>query len=101
MNTTKRVLAAVAIGVVLVRPQLARAIPPFWEQFEAKYVKKGATDEKQKALNVLLTETKCNVCHVMGQEKKVRNRYGTELAKLLNKKDFTKERLQAEPEKAK
>ena len=62
--------AAGAIVLIALLAQLASAIPPFWAQFEAKYVKKDATDEKQKAYATLLTTTKCNVCHVKDKEKK-------------------------------
>src|SRR5262249_51215460 len=41
----------------------------------------------------------CNVCHVQGQEKKVRNAYGTQLSMILKKDNFKAERLKAEPEK--
>jgi len=95
-----RALAALVVGAILAKAQCALAIPPFWAQFEAKYVKKDATDEKQKAFAATLVETKCNVCHIKGKEKKERNAYGMELAKLLNKKDFSPERMKAEPDKA-
>ena len=78
----------------------ARAIPPFMKEFQAKYAKPDSEDEKEKEYAKLIVETtKCNVCHVQGEKKTVRNPYGTELAKLLKKDNFKGERLKAEPEK--
>ena len=44
--------------------------------------------------------TKCYVCHVKGQKKKVRNVYGEALSKLLDKDNFKAARRKAEPDKA-
>lgn len=82
----------------------AMALPPFWKEFEAKYVKPDSQDEKDKAFVAVVTNEKtgkCNVCHVEGQKKTVRNTYGAELDKLVDKANFAKERLEAEPDKVK
>ena len=78
----------------------ARAIPPFMKEFQAKYAKPDSEDEKEKEYAKLLAEkAKCNVCHVQGEKKTVRNAYGTQLAELLKKDNFKSDRLKAEPDK--
>ncbi len=99
-RTSTVVWCVVAMGILWHAP-VARAIPPFSKEFVTKYVKSDSADEKDKAFAELVLKTaKCNVCHVAGQDKKMRNAYGTELAKLLKKDNFKSERLQAEQEKA-
>ncbi len=81
----------------------ARAIPPFWKEFEAKYIKPDSADEKEKAFAKVAADAKtgkCNVCHV-GTDKKMRNAYGKSLATLLKKDNFKAERMQAEADKCK
>ncbi len=81
----------VAAVMVLGQSRVSEARPPYWAEFEAKYVKtapdsKFATDA---------TAAKCNVCHV-GKEKKDRNSYGQALSKLLTKADAkNKEKINA------
>lgn len=75
----------------------AQAMPPFFKEFQAKYVK---ADEKDKAFAALVTQTaKCNVCHVPGPDKKMRNAYGKQLSMILKKENFKADRLKAEPDK--
>ncbi len=94
-----QVAVCCAVGLIFSGPQ-ALAIPPFMKEFQAKYAKPDSADEKEKEYAKILVETvKCNVCHVQGEPKKVRNAYGTELSKLLKKDDFKSERLKEEPEK--
>jgi cytochrome c553 len=79
----------------------AWAIPPFMKEFQAKYAKADSADEKEKEFAKLLVETtKCNVCHVQGEKKTVRNAYGSELSKILKKDNFSTERLKTEQDKA-
>jgi hypothetical protein len=95
------VLGAVAVALVGKMPS-ARAMPPFFKEFQAKYVKADSADEKDKAFATLVTATaKCNVCHVVGPDKKVRNAYGKQLSTLLKKENFKAERLKDEPDKVK
>lgn len=90
----------VALGLVA-HASIARAIPPFFKEFQAKYIKADATDEKEKAFATLVTQTaKCNVCHV-GTDKKMRNAYGQKLSELLKKDNFKAERLKDEADKCK
>lgn len=71
----------------------ASAIPLFYSQFEAKYAGNGAAPE----FVALVKETKCNVCHIKGEKKSVRNSYGETLHKLgLEKENYKKERVDTE-----
>jgi hypothetical protein len=91
-----------AAAFTVTRP--AHAIPPFLQEFQAKYVNSQSDDPNVKTLSqaALSNETgKCLVCHVPDQAKTERNAYGAALALLLNKDDFTRARLDTEPEKAK
>ncbi len=94
---------AVVVGLGGKLPS-ALAIPPFWKEFEAKYVKADSADDKDKAFAKLATDAKsgkCNVCHVADQEKKVRNAYGKAVNTLLKKDNFKTERLKDEADKCK
>lgn len=74
----------------------AEAIPLFYQKFEAKYA--GASAKPEFA--ALVKETKCNVCHVKGEKKEVRNGYGEALHKAgLEKDNYKKERVEAEGDK--
>ena len=63
----------------------AQAIKPFSDQFKAKYVKEKPANDKEKALAEAVAKVKRLVCHE-GRSKKNRNRYGKQLAELLDKK---------------
>ncbi len=68
----------------------AHAIKNFQDDFVARYVEPSADDPQEAARKkVILAEAvagaKCNVCHD-GRDKRRRNAYGDELAKLLDKK---------------
>ena len=62
----------------------ALAIKPFKDAFEAKYVKADSKDPAAVAFAAACKQAKCTICHV-GKNKKQRNPYGQQLAKLLNK----------------
>jgi hypothetical protein len=105
MKPLRTVLIAACVAAILgAKLPRAIAIPPFSKEFEAKYVKPDSADEKDKAFAAAATNAKtgkCNVCHVAGQEKKVRNAYGKQLAMLLKKDNFKAERLKEEADKCK
>ena len=63
----------------------ALAVKAFSDQFRAKYVKEKPANDKEKAFAEAVTKAKCLVCHE-GKSKKNRNRYGKQLAELLDKK---------------
>ena len=98
---TRPLAVCIALSVLVVSAPRARAIPPFFKEFQAKYVKPDSDAEKDKAFTALVTQTaKCNVCH-LGTNKKMRNAYGTQLAMLLKKDNFKPERLKNEADKVK
>ena len=74
---TVLLLAGISVAGTVVRD--AYAIPPFKKEFDTMYVKEGTEFAKK------VDEVKCNVCH-KGTNKKERNAYGEELAKLLDRK---------------
>jgi len=73
------------VGSLFAYVPTAQAIPPFYKEFEAKYVKKDGNDQ-EKAYAELVTKVKCNLCHVKGQKKTEKNEYGKALDELLDKK---------------
>lgn len=71
----------------------AQAIPLFYNKFEAKYAGASAKPDFVAAIK----EAKCNVCHVKGEKKEVRNEYGEALHKAgLEKDKYKKERVDSE-----
>ncbi|MGD9721843.1 MAG: hypothetical protein AB7O59_11015 [Pirellulales bacterium] len=103
MSQRRRLFFAVCIAAAVLagRVPSAWAIPPFFKEFQEKYVKADSTEEKDKAFAELVNQkVKCNVCH-MGTSKKMRNGYGQQLAMLLKKDDFKPARLKDEADKVK
>lgn len=88
------VMAAVAVGSM--NPS-AFAIKEFNDAWSELYTKSDENPELKKRA----AEAKCNVCHIQGENKKKHNPYGDEVHKLLEKKNFPKERFKKEPEKVK
>ena len=62
----------------------AWAIKPFQDQFYALYLDQQSNDPDSTAYATTVRAAKCNLCHV-GNRKKDRNTYGSELAKLLDR----------------
>lgn len=92
----KRVLLPMSLGMAVFLFALwltvspAHAIKNFQDDFFSRYVDPSANDRQEAARKkVLLAEVvegaKCNVCHD-GRDKRRRNAYGDELARLLDKK---------------
>ena len=97
MTSVSRISLGLGVAFALhLSVQTVHAIPPILEQFQAKYV----SEDQNPALAELVKSAKCNICHVQGKAKSMRNAYGMELAKLL-KKDQLKSLLESEPDKAK
>jgi 16S rRNA G1207 methylase RsmC len=82
----KSVVPAVVIVAVVVGlgTRSALAIKPFKDAFVAKYVKSDSKDPAAVAFAAACNKAKCTICHV-GKNKKIRNSYGQQLAKLLHK----------------
>ena len=80
-------LAALMAAGLLAIPNgpAAKADPSFKKQFEVKYVKKDSSDPMDVAFAAKVKKARCNVCHV-GKNRKMRNAYGAELSKLLDRK---------------
>ena len=75
-----------AVCIVSLTSASARAEKPFFEQFKAKYVKAESDKPNDVALREASGKAGCGICH-MGKDKKKRNAYGQELAKLLSHED--------------
>ena len=91
----KRLCLALAVGFAASFASTeAHAIQFFWEVFEKTYAA-GDTDFAKAA-----KAAKCNVCHVQGEAKKVRNPYGNALHDFLEKDNFKKDRIESERAKA-
>ena len=67
----------------------AKADPRFRKQFEELYVKKDSAEPSEQAFAAKVKKAKCNLCHV-GRNRKMRNAYGAELSKLLDRKKDAK-----------
>jgi hypothetical protein len=59
----------------------AWAIPPFWKEWQDKYLTGNPNAEFVKAA----TAAKCDVCHQKGMPKKLRNEYGDAVNKFVTK----------------
>ena len=73
--------------------RVAYSRPQYKAQFLALYVKPDSKDPEEKAFADLVKETNCQACHEPGMKRKLRNRYGKELAFLFmlpNEKDKKK-----------
>ncbi len=88
------VLAAICVASA---SKPAFAVKAFGEAWTKYYVESSKSDE----FKALAGEAKCNVCHIQGENKKKHNTYGEALEKLLDKKDYSPERLKNEADKVK
>lgn len=95
----KFLVCALVVGLsfgMTARP--AFATKPYGEAWTAFYV----TNSKNEDFKKLAGEAKCNACHVDKEDKKkVRNPYGTEVQKLVNKNTIPVAKFKSEPDKAK
>jgi hypothetical protein len=84
---------AVSAMVFGLSARTAQSRPQYKVAFLAKYVKPDSTDPAEKAFAGLVKEANCQVCHEPGMNRKLRNQYGKELAKVFdppNQKDKMK-----------
>ena len=65
----------------------ALAVKEFRDAFKSKYVKPDSTAANDVALAAAVEQTSCGICHADAKNKKLRNDYGKQLAKLISKKD--------------
>jgi len=91
MTKTVRFSSAVfllaALGVLGFTAPSAWAVKEFKDAFQAKYVKPDSTAANDVALASAFDKASCTVCHAPGDNKKIRNDYGKQLAKLVSKAD--------------
>ncbi len=65
----------------------AQSRPQYYGEFKKMYVKPDGSDA-DKAFAKEVTEAKCFVCHEPGNDRKLRNQYGKELAKVILPADW-------------
>jgi len=80
----------VFLAVLWLAAPSAKATKNFQKDFVVRYVQPSDDDlqetaQKKAMLGQAVEEAKCNICH-NGRDKKRRNAYGDQLAKLLDKK---------------
>ena len=74
-------------GLIGLTASPALAVKEFKDAFQAKYVKPDSTAANDVALTAAFRKASCAVCHAGGEDKKIRNDYGKQLAKLVSKQD--------------
>ena len=90
-------VGALAGFCMLASAEQANAVKFFKTGFEARYIGEEPSTDAQKSIAATVKTTKCYVCHVKGEKKKVRNAYGDALSKLLDKDNFKAARRTAMP----
>ena len=75
------------IGMIAFTASPAVAHKEFKDTFKAKYVKPDSTAVNDVALAKAFDEASCTVCHAGGDDKKIRNDYGKQLALRLKDED--------------
>ncbi len=86
LTLSSAVLFFGVLGLIGVTASPALAVKEFKDAFRAKYVKPDSSDANAVALANAFDQASCTVCHV-GDNKKIRNDYGKQLARLLTKED--------------
>ncbi len=75
------------IALIAMSASPASAVKEFRDAFKSKYVKPDSTAASDVALAAAVDQTSCGICHADAKNKKIRNAYGKQLAKLISKKD--------------
>ena len=86
-GVSSAVLFLAVLGMIGFTASPARAVKEFKDAFAAKYVKPDSTEANDVALAKAFRQASCYTCHAPGDNKKIRNDYGKQLAKVLSKKD--------------
>ena len=90
------VLFLAVLGLIGFTASPAVAVKEFKDAFRTKYVKPDSTAASDRALAEAFRQASCAVCHAGGEDKKIRNNYGKQLAKLVSKADKNnKEKIRA------
>jgi hypothetical protein len=79
-------LSIAVVALISMTASPAFAVKEFKDAFKSKYVKPDSTAANDVALAAAVDQTSCGICHV-GENKKQRNAYGKQLAKLISKRD--------------
>lgn len=85
---SRYLLVALSLIVAVSATRRAAAIGPFYEEFKKDYIENN--ENKQFAEEAGKKPQGCLICH-QGKEKKVRNAFGKEVGKLLDKKKDAKD----------
>ena len=75
------------LGLVGLTAAPALAVKEFKDAFQAKYIKPDSSQANDVALASAFDQASCAVCHAGGENKKIRNDYGKQLARLVSKQD--------------
>ncbi len=89
-----RIVLTLGCACLLASPALATS--EFSKEWKGHYLAEGVDADFDK----MAKRAGCNVCHVKGEKKDVRNEYGTAVSEFLDKEKFTKEWVKANPEEA-
>ena len=75
------------LGLIGFSASTAKAVKEFKDAFQAKYIKTDSPKPNDIALAHAFDQAGCAVCHAGGNNKRIRNDYGKQLAKLVSKED--------------
>ena len=87
MGFSSTVLFLAVLGLIGFSASSALAVKEFKDAFQAKYIKPGSSETNDVALARAFERASCSVCHAGGNNKRIRNDYGKQLAKLVRKED--------------
>jgi hypothetical protein len=87
MGFSSTVLFLAVLGLIGFSASSALAVKEFKDAFQAKYIKPGSSETNDVALAQAFERANCSVCHAGGNNKRIRNDYGKQLAKLVRKED--------------
>ena len=80
-------LSVAVFALIAMTAAPALAVKEFRDAFKSKYVKSDSTAANDVALAAAVEQTSCGICHSDPKNKKIRNDYGKQLAKLIKKTD--------------
>ena len=75
------------LGLIGLSASPAMAVKEFKDAFQAKYIKPDSDKANDVALAQAFERASCAVCHAGGNNKRIRNEYGKQLAKLVTKEE--------------
>ena len=84
---TSTVLSLVTVALIGFSASSAMAVKEFKDAFQAKYIKPDSGEANDVALARAFEQASCGVCHAGGENKRIRNDYGKQLARLVTKED--------------